>query len=140
MRLNYTLPGSLPEAPSGPPVEAGDHPAAAPFHAHLPLLSAPRLTDWRKLLRLNTPPTGLAGIGPPQPPRGIDLRDGASQRAWWRGMIQKHSALLDPAGGEEPSQGHANVDPRVRRMLGWLTESQQREEEIFARHFAQAED
>ncbi|HKA01661.1 MAG TPA: hypothetical protein VKE70_34345 [Candidatus Solibacter sp.] len=136
MRVNYTLPGLLPDASA---TDAGDRPAML-FSEHLQLLRAPEFTDWRTLLRLNAPPAGLAGIDTPKTPHGVDSRDAASQRAWWRAMLQKHQGPLDSDGGEALSNCDSTLDPSVRRMLDWLTESQRHEDEIFARHFREAED
>jgi hypothetical protein len=134
MRLNYTLPGLLPEEPPPPAEETGERPVV-PFGAHLQRLSAPEFKDWRTLLRLNAAPAGLAGVGPPKAPHGIESRDGASQRAWWRRMLEKHAGPL-----ESDCNNDANIDLSVQRMLGWLSESQRREDEIFARYFAEAAD
>jgi hypothetical protein len=136
MRVNYTLPGLLPDA-STP--DAGDRPAML-FSEHLQLLKAPEFTDWRTLLRLNSPPAGLAGIDPPKAPQGVDSRDAASQRAWWRSMLQKHQEPLDRGEGDALPQGDSTFDPSVRHMLDWLSESQRCEDEIFARHFTEADD
>jgi hypothetical protein len=125
MRVSYTLPGILPEA-SQAAADAGEHGAEA-FATQLQRLRAPECTDWRALLRLNAPPAGLAGIGPPPAPPGTEWRDAASERAWWRGMLEKHT---------DTRQG----DEAVRRMLDYLEESQRREEEIFARQAAEERD
>jgi hypothetical protein len=127
MRVNYTLPGMLPDASAK---ETGDSPAKL-FSEHLQLLQAPQFADWRTLLRLNAPPAGLAGIDAPPAPRGVDSRDAASKRAWWHTMLQKHQ---DPIEDED-----TDAVPSVRRMLEWLSESQRCEDEIFARHFTEAE-
>jgi hypothetical protein len=134
MRVNYTLPGLLPDASA---TDAGDRPATL-FSEHLQLLRAPKFTDWRTLLRLNAPPAGVAGIDAPPAPHGVDSRDAASQRAWWHTMLQKHQAAVDIRDAD-PS-GDSTLDPSVRRMLAWLSESQRCEDEIFARHFKEAED
>jgi hypothetical protein len=136
LRVNYTLPGLLPDTS---PTDAGDRPAML-FSEHLQQLKAPEYADWRTLLRLNVPPAGLAGIDPPKAPHGVDSRDAASQRAWWRNMLQKHQEPLDCDGDDASSQGGSTLDPSVRHMLDWLSESQRREDEIFARHFTEADD
>jgi len=136
MRVNYTLPGLLPDAS---PTDAGDRPPML-FSEHLQLLRAPEFTDWRTLLRLNAPPAGLAGIDPPQTPRGVDSRDAASQRAWWRDMLRKHQGPLESDDANPPSNNDSTLDPSVHRMLDWLSESQRCEDEIFARHFTESED
>ena len=136
MRVNYTLPGLLPDASA---TEAGDRPAML-FSEHLQLLRAPEFTDWRTLLRLNAPPAGLAGIDPPQAPHGVDSRDAGSERAWWRTMLQKHQGPLESDHGDAVQDSNSTLDPTVHRMLDWLSESQRCEDEIFARHFTESED
>src|SRR5215472_1906057 len=106
MRVNYTLPGMLPEASRARGADAAEQ-VVEPFGAQLQRLRAPDFTDWRALLRLDAPPPGLAGFGPPPAPQGIEWRDGVSERAWWRGLLRKHAAASD-------------VDPRVERMLAYL--------------------
>jgi hypothetical protein len=133
MKVNYTLPGMLPEASRAPSAETGEL-AAEPFGVQLQRLRAPEFTDWRALLRLDAPPAGLAGIGPPPAPPGIDWRDGASERAWWRGMLQKHTALFESQGADPGSER------AIGRMLSCLQESQRREDEIFARQVAEGGD
>jgi hypothetical protein len=133
MKVNYTLPGMLPEASRMPAAEVGER-ALEPFGAQLQRLRAPEFTDWRKLLRLDAPPAGLAGIGPPPAPQGIGWRDGASERNFWRGMLQKHAPLL------EESDTDPDREPAVQRMLTYLQESQWREDEIFARQVAEGRD
>jgi len=129
MKVNYTLPGLLPEAAPAPLPETDS--VVEPFGAYLNRLRAPDFTDWRELLRLNIPPAGATSMAPPPTPRGIELRDGVSQRAWWRGMLQKHTREEAIAGTESDSH------PSVQRMLTLLMESQQREDEVFARYFAE---
>jgi hypothetical protein len=136
MKVNYTLPGLLPEATAAPATESGERPAS-PFATQLQRLRAPEIADWRALLRLNIPPAGATGIGPPPAPNGIDLRDGVSQRAWWRGMLHGHMHLLESAGQDAASGTETDSHPPVQRMLESLLESQRREDEIFARHFAE---
>jgi hypothetical protein len=58
------------------------------------------------------------------------LRDGAAERAWWRAMLQKRSALCEGAGSDPG-------DRAIGRMLSCLRESQRREDEIFARQVAE---
>jgi len=133
MKVNYTLPGLLPEAAPAPLPETDS--VVEPFGAYLNRLRAPDFTDWRELLRLNIPPAGATSIAPPPtPPRGIELRDGVSQRAWWRGMLQKH--IREDAIADTESNSH----PSVSRMLTLLHESQRREDEVFARYFAEGGD
>jgi hypothetical protein len=136
MRVNYTLPGVLPDAPAG---EAGERPAAL-FGEHLRRLQAPQVTDWRAVLRLNAPPGGLTGIAPPPAPHGIEVRDGASQRSWWRNMLLKHQDSLLEQDGERAAEAESAAASPTRRMIDWLSESQRSEDEIFARHFAEASD
>jgi hypothetical protein len=131
MKVNYTLPGLLPEATVAPVNELGEHPGEA-FSLQLQRLRVPEVTDWRVLLRLNAPTAGATGIGPPPMPSGIALRDGASQRAWWRSTLHRHA----PPQDQDVDSGSVPV----QRMLGLLSESQRREDEIFARHFAERED
>jgi hypothetical protein len=135
MRVNYTLPGMLPEASAK---ETGDSPAML-FSEHLQLLQAPHFADWRTLLRLNAPPAGLAGIDAPPTPLGVDSRDAASKRSWWHTMLQKHRGPIDDET-DAASNDNSTLDQPVRRMLDWLSESQRCEDEIFARHFTEAED
>jgi hypothetical protein len=136
MRVNYTLPGSLPDVYT---TDAGDREAML-FSEHLQMLRAPKFTDWRTLLRLNTPPAGLAGIDPPPAPNGVDSRDAASQRAWWRTMLQKHQGSFGNDAGDTISTSESCLDPSVSRMLNWLSESQRCEDEFFARHFTKVGD
>jgi hypothetical protein len=132
MKVNYTLPGLLPEAAPAPLPETDS--VVEPFGAYLNRLRAPDFTDWRELLRLNIPPAGATSIAPPPTPLGVDARDGVSQRAWWRGMLQKHTREEALAGTE--SDSHSSV----QHMLTLLLESQQREDEVFARYFAEGRD
>lgn len=126
MKVNYTLPGLLPESSPKPTAELGER-AAESFGTQLQRLRAPQHTDWRTLLRLDQPPAGAGDIGPPPTPSGIHMRDGAFQRAWWRAVLGKHVRLLESTSPEP-----------VQRMLGLLLESQRLEDEVFARHFAEA--
>ena len=136
MRVNYTLPGLLPDASAK---ETGDSPAML-FSEHLQLLRAPQFADWRTLLRLNAPPAGIAGIDAPPAPHGVDSRDAASKRAWWHTMLQKHQGPIEEDEAGAVPNGDSTLDRSVRRMLEWLSESQRCEDEIFARHFKEAED
>jgi len=136
MKVNYTLPGLLPEPAPRPATELGESPVE-PFGVQLQRLRAPVHTDWRAVLRLNTPPAGAAGIGPPPAPHGIELRDSASQRAWWRGMLDRHTRLL---GSRTQSRMEIPDHVSVQRMLSSLLESQRLEDQVFARHFAEAID
>ena len=138
MRVDYTLPGVLPdvtpEAAPGPDAGEGQ---AEPFGAQLQSLRVPEVTDWRDVLRLNASPGGAAHIGPPAPPYGIHLRDGASQRAWWRGMLRRHAEAFEGAAEPEiDTDGNASV----MQMFKLLSESQRREDAIFARYFAESRD
>jgi len=123
MKVNYTLPGLMPDAAPSPVAEPGD---GEPFVAHLQRLRIPDVTDWRAVLRLNTAPAGATAIAPPPAPGGIGVRDGATQRAWWRNFMERQ-------------QSNPAADKSVQRMIGLLAESQRREDEIFARHFAEQE-
>ena len=138
MRVDYTLPGILPEVtPAGPPPTESGERVAESFGAQLQHLRVPEVTDWREVLRLNAQPVGAANLGPPPLPYGLDSRDGASQRAWWRGMLRLHiQAFESGADPEMESEGHESV----ARMLGLLSESQRREGAIFARYFAEGRD
>ena len=136
MRVNYTLPGLLPDAHA---TDAGDRPAML-FSEHLQLLQAPQFSDWRTLLRLNAPPGGLAGMAAPPAPHGVDARDAASQRAWWHAMLQQRLSPIEDDDTDAVPNGESTPDRSVRRMLEWLSESQRCEDEIFARHFKEAED
>jgi hypothetical protein len=136
MRVNYTLPGLLPDASA---TDTGDRPAML-FSEHLQLSKAPEFTDWRTLLRLNAPPAGLAGIDAPQALQGVNSRDAASQRAWWRTMLQKHQGPIESDYGDAVRDSGSTADPSVGRMLDWLSQSQRCEDEIFARHFTESED
>jgi hypothetical protein len=127
IKVNYTLPGLMPDAAPRPPAEPGD---GEPFAAHLQRLRLPDVTDWRAVLRLNAAPTGATAIAPPPAPGGLSVRDGALQRAWWRGFLLRHDSGSDAQAGRGKS---------LQRMIGLLAESQRREEEIFARHFAEQE-
>jgi hypothetical protein len=141
MRVDYTLPGVLPEVTptAAPAMESGEG-ETQPFGAHFQRLQVPDVTDWRVVLRLNTLPGGAANIGPPAPPYGIDSRDGASQRAWWRGMLYKHARSFENGRQATSSQTEADGHASVARMLGLLSESQRCEDAIFARHFAEGRD
>lgn len=125
MKVNYTLPGLLPDASPGPPAESGEQPAEL-FSSHLQKLRMPDVTDWRAVLRLHIPPAGATVIAPPRP-NGIGLRDGESRRAWWRGTLLKHKRL-------------DGTSPEESQMLDLLLETQRREDEIFARYFSEHED
>jgi hypothetical protein len=135
MKVNYTLPGLLPEQME-PAAGTGER-AAEPFGAQLQRLRVPDVTDWRDVLRLNTPPGGNTSLGPPPAPSGTESRDGASQRAWWRGMLHKHMSSQSDAPQETVSGMSASGQTSVQRMLGLLQESQRLEDQIFARHFAE---
>jgi hypothetical protein len=137
MKVNYTLPGVLPETFPAEGTEAGEH-AGEPFATRLQRLQIPDLTDWRSVLRLDVPADGVTTIAPPVSPDGIGPGDGISRRTWWRGMLQRHSHLMESARLEIGSE----VDDQVcmQRMLTILLEAHQREEEIFARYFAEHED
>lgn len=130
MKVNYTLPGLFPESR----IESGQEPGiTAPeesFGSQLQRLRVPEITDWKQVLRLGMPSDGLTALAPPPAPYGLDPRDPASQRAWWRGMLQKHLAASVPK--------QATNDP-VANMLGSLLDAQRREDEVFARHFTESE-
>ena len=131
MKVDYTLPGLLPDPPAAPDTQPeGGTPEA--FRSHLSQLRVPEIADWRVLLRLNVPAAGAVRIGPPPAPNGVDSRDGESQRTWWRAMLQKHTTACD----ERPEERGAPV----QRMLQLLLESQRGEDRIFARHFAEGGD
>ena len=125
MKIDYTLPGSLPELTAVAIPQRGEVPEE-PFGEQLRRLRAPQVTNWRDVLRLNAPSAGSRSLAPPAVPAGLEARDGLSQRAWWRGMLQKHKA---PAA--------SNRAVPLERMLQFLQESQQLEDQIFARHFAE---
>ena len=127
MKVNYTLPGLLSESVPAPATEL-EH-AAQPFAAQLRRLRGGERTDWRTLLRLNAPPAGAVNIGPP-PLYGTEPRNGASQRAWWRAMLDKQTRLRQKSPQPAP----------VQQMLALLFKTQQIEDEVFARHFAEAAD
>jgi hypothetical protein len=132
MKVDYTLPGLLPDPPAAPATQSEERTAEA-FRSHLSQLRVPEIADWRTLLRLNLPAAGATGLGPPPAPNGVDSRDGESQRTWWRAMLHKHTNAIN-AGPEEDNQAS------VHRMLQLLLESQRGEERIFARHFAEGGD
>ena len=135
MRVDYTLPGVLPEVtPTAPPETEPGESHAEPFDSHFQRLHIPEVTDWRTVLRLNISTPAAANIGPPPPPSGIESRDGASQRAWWRGMLHRH------VQGYESVPELEDSDASVSQMLGFLSESQRREDAIFARYFAEGLD
>ena len=128
MKVDYTLPGSVPEVTPGDLLQPGTV-SEEPFGEQLRRLRAPQVSDWRNVLHLNTPFNGAAELAPPAVPAGLESRDGALQRAWWRGMLHKHKAPAE-----------ANSSLPVKRMLTFLQQSQQLEDRIFARHFAENED
>ena len=132
MKIDYTLPGLLPDPPATTAAQSGKPPEEA-FGSHLSQLRVPEITDWRALLRLDVPAAGATRIGPPPTPSGVDSRDGESQRTWWRTMLHKHANALD--AGLEDDSGES-----VHRMLQLLLESQRSEDRIFARHFAEGRD
>jgi len=129
MKVDYTLPGLLPEPPATPSAQSEKPPEEA-FRSQLSQLRVPEITDWRALLRLDVPAAGATRIGPPPTPSGVDSRDGESQRTWWRTMLHKHANAID-AGPEEDSAAP------VHCMLQLLLESQRSEDRIFARHFGE---
>jgi hypothetical protein len=134
MKVNYTLPGLLPEAVLAPREEAGNEEQVEPFSAQLQRLRAPASTDWRAVLRLGMPPPGFGALTAPPAPSGIASRDAASQRAWWRDVLQRHRTALAPT-----APGQSEPDQAIGHMLRLLYESQKREDQIFARHFAEDE-
>jgi hypothetical protein len=136
MKVNYKLPGVLPETFPAGGMESGEH-AGEPFGAHLQRLRVPHITDWRSVLRLDEPVAGATTIAPPVAPHGIGSRDGTTQRAWWRSLLNRHGHLLAPK--PEPAPG-ADGQAAMQHMMSMLLEAQQREEEIFARYFAERED
>ena len=125
MKVNYTLAGSLPESGIAGADGTGAASPSESFAAHLNRLRVPDVTDWKQVLRLDPDSAGMAALGPPSVPMGIDSRTGSEQRAWWRGMLQKHMPL-------------ANGDA-AGYMLQRLAEYQRSEDTIFARHFAEGE-
>jgi hypothetical protein len=139
MKVEYTLPGLLPDPAPARTVEHGEVPSE-PFDAHLRRLRAPGFKDWRAVLRLSTPPSGAAAIGPPPAPHGIDSREGASQRAWWRRVLDNHSRLLGSTAAHLAPATQSDRRAAVERMLQLLVESQRREDEIFARYFTEGAD
>jgi hypothetical protein len=132
MKVDYTLPGLLPEPPAPPAAQSEERPEGA-FRSHLSQPRVPEVTDWRALLKLDVPAAGATRLGPPPTPSGVDSRGGESQRAWWRAMLHKHTSAID-AGPEDDSAAW------VHRMLQLLLESQRSEDRIFARHFAEGRD
>jgi hypothetical protein len=138
MKVNYTLPGVLPDTFPAGGMESGEH--ATESFGHLQRLRVPDATDWRSVLRLDEPPAGVTTIAPPLSPNGIGSRDGTSQRAWWRSTLHRHRHLLESSGPEAASGAEADGHTAMQRMLGLLFESQQHEEEIFARYFAEHQD
>jgi len=137
MKVSYTLQGMMPEVFPAAGMELGDH-AGEPFASHLQRLRLPHVIDWRSVLRLDVPADGVTAIGPPGSPDGIGPIDGASQRRWWRKMLNRHNHLLETSEPEASFEGDGQIS--VQRMLSMLFEAQQREEEIFARYVAEHED
>jgi hypothetical protein len=126
MKVNYTLPGLLPEAVPQSSGESGAH--TEPFGAHLQRMRTPERTDWRSVLHLNAAPAGSAGIGPPPAQHSASASDGASERGWWRAALDRHTRQA--SGSPVPSSVHD--------MIALLTRAQRLENEVFARHFAEA--
>lgn len=138
MNVTYRLQGMLPDPLRKPAPELTDH-AVESFNSKLRRLRPPEHTDWRALLRLDEPLALAGGIGPPPPPPGVEPCDGATQRAWWRRMLDKHTCLLGstPAG---PASGTKGIDiTPVHRMLALLSEFRRREDEVFAHQLAEGQ-
>jgi len=137
MKIDYTLPGVLPEhvAPTSPESPAS---YAQTFGEQFRRLRSAQKSDWREILHLDAPVRGADALEPPPVPHGLHTADAASTRAWWRTMLQRHSA--DLAKGEEERWSTPDDDgPLVSRMLNLLRESQQREDQILARTFIEGE-
>jgi hypothetical protein len=139
MKVNYTLPGVLPETFPAEGMGSGES-AGEPFAAHLQRLRVPDAADWRSVLRLDALPAGVTTIAPPPSPDGIGPRDARSQRTWWRSTLYRHRHLAESTEPDAASNTGADAHASMQRMLDLLFESQQREEEIFARYFAEHED
>ncbi len=135
MRVNYTLPGFLPaESMPAESNRAGD----SPFRARLQAASAPTLSDWKSLLRLDQPPVNAIAIGPPPGPPSLEAQDAPARRLMWRQMLDRQVAALEAAPtGAGPADGS---DKRaIARMLTLLVRGRDAEGEVASRYLAEAE-
>src|SRR5262245_13050521 len=124
MRVQYTLPGLL---PSPTPVDGPDQ-FPGTFKTTIRRVKTASLSGWRRLLRLD----GVAGlgitVGPPPRPAGFEMRDVASERLRWRGMLEQKVTCFEQAPGMEP----------VEQMLQLLLAYQHQEDSISARSLSEA--
>jgi len=127
MKVDYTLPGLLPESALAARADVEYEEQNPPFGAQLQRLRAPATADWRAILRLGLTPPGFGSLSAPPVPQGVTLRNASAQRAWWRNLLHRHSS--NPARSQ----------PAIDDMLNLLQEAQRREDRIFARHFAEDE-
>jgi hypothetical protein len=134
MKIDYTLPGVLPGIDAKPSTDVA-RPSES-FGSRLKRLRTPETANWRSVLRLDASPEGATSIGPPPIPLGVEARDGVSQRAWWRAMLDKHTRLTGGAAAATEAPDHA----AVRRMLAYLLEGQRLEDQMLARHLAEGTD
>ena len=130
-RVNYTLPGLLPMEAA--PAEVA-RTADSPFRARLGLAPAPRWLNWRTLLRLEDSPVNATTIAPPPKPAGFEPGDALTTRVIWRQMLDRHVDAL--AAAAEPPRPDTEA---VERMLALLLRYRDDEDEVTARHLAEAE-
>ena len=134
MRVQYTLPGLHPGFEQSATISARPSSMAkASFRSHLRRLSAALPTSWRELLRLDQAPRNAGHVGAPSRPDSLDLRDVATERMRWRGMLDRQTRNVT-----QMSQGTSNEQVRsVERMLAVLMRLQDLEDAVVSRHLSE---
>jgi hypothetical protein len=134
MRIQYTLPGLIPaETPS---VESGE---ASLFRGRLTVPVTPRGMNWRNLLRLDELPANAFSIGPPPRPESASDQDAATERVYWRQMLDQQMDWFE--SDPDPGDPARLVRHRaVKRMLTMLLRFQDLEDSMAARHLSEAEE
>jgi hypothetical protein len=134
MRVQYTLPGLHPGFEQSATISAKPASMAkANFRSHMRRLSAAIPTSWRTLLHLDQSPRNAGHLAAPPRPDSLDVRDVATERIRWRGMLDRQARNVT-----HMAQGTSNEQVRsVERMLAVLMRLQDLEDAVISRHLSE---
>jgi len=130
MKIDYTLPALQPGTFTDlTPAALESGPS---FHDQLMGVPVQVPVGWEQQLRLDVRPFTATYLAPPRRPNNVELNDPQAQRVRWRGMLWRHSQVL-----QNPAQSGAGQGGQaIQTMLDMLLQMQHMEDSITSQSVA----
>jgi hypothetical protein len=125
MRIDYTLPGLDLGLPSELPAST-EIQAPRTFRDDLRGVAPELPVTWQQHMGLDARPMDATFIGPPPPPRSLEVGDAGTERMRWRKMLSQHDAELSQSGNSDGAEARQSI----RMMLDMLQSLQNSQDSL----------